>query len=102
VIRSNLTRTDRLLTCGVFLIATSFLPAISFAQGSPFLTGATSLQAEILTWATPIAVIAIMALGFMAMVGRMSWAAAGLCILGVAIVFGAATLVPWIRSLFGV
>jgi hypothetical protein len=39
---------------------------------SPFLTGATALQANILTWLTPVAIILIMVLGGMAMANRIA------------------------------
>jgi hypothetical protein len=44
---------------------------IALAQTSPFLTGATALQSNILAWLTPIAIILIMVLGGMAMANRM-------------------------------
>jgi type IV secretory pathway VirB2 component (pilin) len=69
------------------------LPGLAAAQASPFLTGATALQNNILAWLTPIAVILIMVLGAMAMANRMSW---GWCIgavLGIAIAFGAPQIV---------
>jgi type IV secretory pathway VirB2 component (pilin) len=75
------------------LAAASVLPAVAAAQASPFLTGATALQNNILAWLTPIAVILIMALGAMAMANRMSW---GWCIgavLGIAIAFGAPQII---------
>ena len=37
------------------------------------MTGATSLQTNILAWFTPVAVILVMVLGAMAMANRMSW-----------------------------
>jgi hypothetical protein len=40
------------------------------AQGSPFMTGATALQTNILAWLTPIAIILVMVLGAMAMANR--------------------------------
>ncbi|HEX4025170.1 MAG TPA: type IV secretion system DNA-binding domain-containing protein [Steroidobacteraceae bacterium] len=46
------------------------LPALACAQTSPFLTGATALQTNILAWLTPIAVILVMVLGAMAMANR--------------------------------
>jgi hypothetical protein len=47
------------------------LPGLAFAQAaSPFLTGATSLQSNILAWLTPVAVILVMVLGGMAMANR--------------------------------
>ncbi len=54
----------------VFLLAGT--PTLVFAQASPFLTGVTSLQENILEWLTPIAIILVMVLGGMAMANRMS------------------------------
>src|ERR1700685_2284934 len=63
--------TDRIrraaLPSGVVGIAAT---ALAHAQSSPFLTGATALQSNIISWLTPIAVILIMALGGMAMANR--------------------------------
>ncbi len=53
------------------LLPALMLPALAAAQGSPFLTGATALQNNILGWLTPIAVILVMALGAMAMANRL-------------------------------
>ena len=50
--------------------ATLDAPTVAMAQSSPFLTGATALQSNIISWLTPIAVILIMALGGMAMANR--------------------------------
>ena len=36
------------------------VPTLSLAQESPFLTGATALQTNILAWMTPVAIILIM------------------------------------------
>ena len=84
------------------LIAAALLPSIAAAQSSPFLTGATALQTNILAWLTPIAVILVMVLGAMAMANRMSWGWCIAAILGIAIAFGASQIVTWVRSLFGV
>lgn len=78
------------------------LPSAASAQSSPFLTGATSLQTNILAWATPIAVILVMALGIMAMANRISWGWPIAAIVGIAVVFGAPQIVTWIRGMFGV
>lgn len=79
-----------------------FTPTLSLAQESPFLTGATALQTNILAWMTPVAIILVMVLGGMAMANRMSWGWCLCAILGIAIVFGAPQIVTWVRSLFGV
>lgn len=73
-----------------------------WAQQSPFLEGATSLQANILAWLTPIAIILVMVLGAMAMANRMSWGWCLGAILGIAIAFGAPQIVAWVRGMFGV
>ena len=78
------------------------LPAIAAAQASPFLTGATALQNNILAWLTPIAVIPIMVLGAMAMASRISWGYCLGAILGIASAFGAPQIVTWVRGMFGV
>jgi type IV secretion system protein VirB2 len=77
-------------------------PGIGSAQASPFLTGANALQSNILAWLTPIAVILIMALGAMAMAGRLAWGYCIGAILGIAIAFGAPQIVTWVRAMFGV
>ena len=78
------------------------LPQLVLAQNSPFLTGATALQTNILAWLTPIAVILVMVLGAMAMANRMSWGWCLAAIVGIAIAFGAPQIVTWVRGMFGV
>jgi type IV secretion system protein VirB2 len=83
--------------------AAMLLPQLALAQASsPFMTGATALQSNILAWLTPIAVILVMVLGAMAMANRISWGWCITAILGIAIAFGAPQIVTWVRSLFGV
>ena len=92
--------------CGALLLGLMLLLAANLAlaqaQGSPFMTGATSLQTNILAWLTPIAVILVMVLGAMAMANRMSWGWCLAAILGIAISFGAPQIVTWVRGLFAV
>ncbi len=76
--------------------------AVAQAQNSPFMTGATALQTNILAWLTPIAIILVMVLGAMAMANRMSWGWCIGAILGIAIAFGAPQIVGWVRGMFGV
>jgi type IV secretion system protein VirB2 len=87
---------------GVLALVFSVVPELAFAQTSPFLTGANSLQTNILSWATPIAVILVMALGIMAMANRISWGWPMAAMVGIAVVFGAPQMVTWIRGMFGV
>lgn len=55
---------------GLGVLASLALPQPALAQASPFLTGATALESNILAWLTPVAVILVMVLGGMAMANR--------------------------------
>jgi type IV secretion system protein VirB2 len=77
-------------------------PDLAMAQASPFLTGASALQTNILAWLTPIAIILVMVLGGMAMANRLSWGWSLAAIVGIAIGFGAPQIVTWVRGMFGV
>ena len=92
----------RLACVALLLILAVCLPEFALAQTSPFMTGATALQTNILAWLTPVAIILVMALGGMAMANRMSWGWCIGAILGIAIGFGAPQIVTWVRGMFGV
>jgi len=95
-------RLHRRTRCSVAALLAA-APALALAQAtSPFMTGATALQTNILAWLTPIAIILVMALGAMAMANRMSWGWCIGAILGIAIAFGAPQIVTWVRGMFGV
>jgi type IV secretion system protein VirB2 len=85
-----------------FALAALGVPVFACAQGSPFLTGVTSLEQNILEWLTPVAIILVMVLGGMAMANRISWAWCIGAIFGIAIAFGAPQIVAWVRGMFGV
>jgi type IV secretion system protein VirB2 len=87
---------------GVMTVLSLALPQPVLAQASPFLTGATALESNILAWLTPIAIILVMVLGGMAMASRISWGWCIGAILGIAIAFGAPQIVAWVRGMFGV
>ena len=86
------------------LLFATLLPTAVFAQSttSPFLTGVSALQSNIIAWLTPIAIILVMVLGAMAMANRISWGWCIAAILGIAISFGSAQIVTWVRGMFGV
>jgi type IV secretion system protein VirB2 len=77
-------------------------PDLVMAQASPFMTGATAIQTNVLAWLTPVAIILVMILGGMAMANRMSWGWCITAIVGIAIAFGAPQIVTWVRGMFGV
>jgi type IV secretion system protein VirB2 len=87
----------------LLMLAVSFLPEFAWAQAaSPFMTGATALQTNLLAWLTPVAIILVMVLGAMAMANRISWGWCIAALLGIAISFGATQIVTWVRGMFGV
>ncbi len=83
-------------------LALASTPTRVLAQASPFLTGVTSLQENILEWLTPVAIILVMVLGGMAMANRISWGWCVGAVFGIAIAFGAPQIVAWVRGMFGV
>jgi type IV secretion system protein VirB2 len=93
---------QRLLPPLLLAIMLAGAPELAMAQASPFMTGATSLQTNLLAWLTPVAIILVMVLGGMAMANRMSWGWCIGAILGIAIGFGAPQIVTWVRGMFGV
>ena len=78
------------------------LPTVTWAQASPFDTGANSLVTFALTIATPIAVLIVIGLAIAAAVGKISWGWVIGALVGIAAIFGAPQIVAWIRALFGV
>lgn len=85
-----------------FALGLTVLPASVWAQGSPWLTGANSLVANLQAWAAPIAVLAIMFLAFLAMASRMSWGTALSVMVAIVLLFGAPQVVVWVRGMFAV
>ncbi|HEY0747325.1 MAG TPA: TrbC/VirB2 family protein [Steroidobacteraceae bacterium] len=92
----------RIAAASLLIVLVACAPEMALAQASPFLTGASSLQTNILAWLTPVAIILVMVLGGMAMANRMSWGWCIGAILGIAIGFGAPQIVTWVRGMFGV
>jgi type IV secretion system protein VirB2 len=91
---------DVLLMFGLCL-GVALLPDLAHAQ-SPFASGASAAQTNILTILTPIAVIAVMALGVAAWFNKISWGWGVAGIVGIVLVFGAPQIVTWVRGMFGV
>ncbi len=92
----------RLLLVGA--MGALFTPAgvIAQAAGSPFETGANSLVTFAQTIGTPIAALIIIGLAIAAAVGKVSWGWVVGALIGIAAIFGAPTIVNWIKTLFGV
>jgi type IV secretion system protein VirB2 len=87
-------------TWAVLLLALC-LPDIALA-GGPFQQAATQAQTNLLTILTPIAVIAVMALGVAAWFNKIAWGWAVAGVIGIVLVFGAPQIVAWVRTMAGV
>ena len=98
----SLQLTPRIAVALLLVLLCAATPHLAFAQASPFMTGATAIQTNILAWLTPVAVILVMVLGAMAMANRISWGWCIAAILGIAISFGAPQIVTWVRGMFAV
>lgn len=98
--RKSLTR----LVAITILLAPSTVWAQSVdPQGSgPIVAALGWLQGTLLgNVATAVAVMAVAAIGFMMLTGRMNWRFGATVIIGVFILFGAATIVAGIQSTVG-
>src|SRR5258706_4161868 len=92
---------QQILLASLLIIVAIGTPDPAMAQASPFMTGATSLQTNLLAWLTPVAIILVMVLGGMAMANRVSWGWCIGAILGIAIGFGAPQIVAQVSSTYG-
>ncbi|KAF0251131.1 TrbC/VirB2 family protein [Pseudomonas juntendi] len=79
----------------------SIFPALAMAA-NPFTTGATGLSADTLAMLTPVAGIAVMVVGALALFGKIHWMWLIGVIVGIVLLFGSDQIVTWIRGLFGV
>lgn len=86
----------------LWLLLFTCVPSPVLGQASPILTGAESLQTNIIAWLTPLAVIFIMVLGVLAMANQISWGWVIGAIVGIGLAFGAPQILAWVRGMFAV
>lgn len=80
----------------------AFAQSVDPAGSGPINNALLWLQGTLLgTVATTIAVMAVAAIGFMMLTGRMNWRFGATVIIGVFILFGATTIVAGIQSAAG-
>ncbi len=77
----------------------------AFAQAGTLAPVQSTLQTLVRTLtgpiATSLAILAVIACGFMAWAGRLTWQLAGSIIFGIVLVFGAAQIVQFFQSAVG-
>lgn len=67
----------------------------AFADGTSIETGLNTIKTWMTTVASVVGVIAVMAVGYAKLTGRMDWARAVTVLIGIGIIFSAATIVGW-------
>jgi len=80
----------------------SLFPSLALAQANVFEHGATNLITELTLFALPFAILAVMAVGILAAIGRISWGWPLGVLVGIALLFGAPQIVGWVRNVFAV
>ncbi|MCX9148684.1 TrbC/VirB2 family protein [Erythrobacter sp. WG] len=89
------------LTLGLFPVS-AFARSLDPAGSGPIGSALLWLQGTLLgTVATTVAVMAVAAVGFMMLTGRVNWRFGATVIIGVFVVFGATTIVAGIQSAAG-
>lgn len=85
---------------GACLVGIALQPASAFAQDAAPIEGVLDWLVGILQGnvARSIAIIAVCFFGYLAMTGRLVWVMAFSIIIGIAVVFGAATLVDALKQ----
>jgi type IV secretion system protein VirB2 len=94
-----------LRACGIAVLSCLLLPSQPLAQGGNLQPVQSTLQQliQVLTGpiATSLAILAVIALGMLAWVGRLTWYLAGSIIFGIVLVFGSTQIVQFFQSAVG-
>jgi type IV secretion system protein VirB2 len=67
----------------------------ALADGTAIQTGLNTIKDWMITIASVVGVIAVMAVGYAKLTGRMDWGRAVTVLIGIGIIFSAATIVGW-------
>ena len=67
----------------------------AFADGTAIESGLNTIKGWMTTVASVVGVIAVMAVGYAKLTGRMDWGRAVTVLIGIGIIFSAATIVGW-------
>jgi type IV secretion system protein VirB2 len=73
----------------------------AFADGTSIESGLNTIKTWMTTIASVVGVIAIMAVGYAKLTGRMDWPRAVTVLIGIGIIFSATTIVGWMGGTAG-
>jgi len=80
---------------GAVALVTIAQPALAQSGGTSIETGLDTIKTWMTTVASVVGVIAVMAVGYAKLTGRMDWGKAVTVLIGIGIIFSAATIVGW-------
>jgi len=81
---------------GALVLISISQPAL--ADGTAIETGLSTIKTWMVGVATIVGVIAVMAVGYAKLTGRMDWGKAVTVLIGIGIIFSATTIVGWMSS----
>jgi type IV secretion system protein VirB2 len=81
--------------------ALALIPVLAFAA-APFTAAASGLTTDVMTIITPLAGLAVIVIGLLALINVIHWAWLGGALIGMGLIFGNAQVVAWFRGLMGV
>lgn len=73
-------------------------PVLAQSSGTSIETGLGTIRTWMTTVASVVGVIAVMAVGYAKLTGRMDWGKAVTVLIGIGIIFSATTIVGWMSS----
>ena len=73
-------------------------PALAQSGGTAIEGGLNTIKTWMVTIASVVGVIAVMAVGYAKLTGRMDWGRAVTVLIGIGIIFSATTIVGWMSS----
>lgn len=73
-------------------------PALAQSGGTAIEGGLNTIKGWMITIASVVGVIAVMAVGYAKLTGRMDWGRAVTVLIGIGIIFSATTIVSWMSS----
>jgi len=91
----------RQLVGSACLLAVLSIAQPAFADGTSIETGLSTIKTWMTTIASVVGVIAIMAVGYAKLTGRMDWGRAVAVLIGIGIIFSATTIVGWMGGTAG-
>ena len=85
-------------TAGALLLVALASPAFAQGGGTSIEGGLNAIKQWMVTVASVVGVIAVMAVGYAKLTGRMDWGRAVTVLIGIGIIFSATTIVGWMSG----